>query len=133
MIISAGKYRLWDLPSMPEVSAGVTRFLSPLIIEKLQVNVVSGFAQKIPIAIKTLGAIQPLTARELVVKPEGERSWSWYRLHTSVNVDLKTNDRVRIRNTVYKIMAKWDWSRSGYLEFHCILDFEDNDTSTGGS
>ena len=129
MILQASKFRLSDLPSMPQVDLGVDRFLSPLIIEKLQVSVVDGFAQKVPIVIKTLGVIQPMKPQELLVKPEGQRAWRWYTLHCSVNVELKPNDRVRIRNMVYKVMDKLDYSRSSYLQYGLIEDFENNDVS----
>jgi len=124
---NANKMRLCDLPSMPDNSNAVMRLLSPLIFEKLQVTNVNGLAQKVPIVIKTLASIQPLSSRALTVKPEGERSWQWYQIHTGTNVDLKNNDRIRIRGILYKVMAKFDYSRNGFYEFHAVLDFEGGD------
>jgi len=112
---------------MPQVDLGVDRFLSTLVMEKEQVTVVDGFAQKVPVIIKTLGVIQPMGPAELKVKTEGERTWSWYTIHCATNVDLKNNDRVRINRKVYKVMAKLDYSRSSYLEYHVIEDFEGGD------
>ena len=119
--------RLCDLPSMPDNSQAVMRLLSPLIFEKLQVTNVNGLAQKVPIYIKTLASIQPLSARALAVKPEGQRNWQWLQLHTGTNVDLKNNDRIKIKGTLYKVMAKYDYSRNGFFEFHVVLDFEGGD------
>ena len=124
---NAKTMRLCDLPSMPDGSQGVMRLLSPLIFEKLQVTNISGLAQKVPIWIKTLGSIQPLSARALLVKPEGERSWKRYQIHTATNVDLNNNDRIRIRGHLYKVMAKYDYSRSGFFEFHVVGDFDQGD------
>lgn len=124
---NASVFRLCDLPSMPDNSHSVMRFLSPLVFEKIQTTNINGLAQKVPIFIKTLGSIQPLSGRALVVKPEGERSWKWYQIHTLTNVDLKNNDRIKIQKVLYKVMSKFDYSRSGYLEFHCITDFDNGD------
>lgn len=124
---NANKMRLCDLPSMPDNSQAVMRLLSPLIFEKLQITNVNGLAQKVAIYIKTLASIQPLSSRALLVKPEGQRSWKWFQIHTATNVDLTNNDRIKIRGILYKVMAKFDYSRNGFFEFHVVTDFEGGD------
>lgn len=99
-------------------------FLYPMVFEITQTTLVEGYAQQVPIKICTQACIQPFTAQMLKVKPEGQRNWSWYLIHSLTTLELQNNDRIRIEGVKYKVMEKFDWSRNQYYEYHCILDYE---------
>lgn len=110
--------------NLPDVSAAVMAFLYPMVFEITQTTLVEGYAQQVPIKICTQACIQPFTAQMLKVKPEGQRNWSWYLIHSLTTLELQNNDRIRIEGVKYKVMEKFDWSRNQYYEYHCILDYE---------
>jgi hypothetical protein len=111
---------------MPNQYAAVNRLLTPLVLQRLQIVIIDGRSQKVPVDVRTLGSIQPLTDKALNVKPEGERAWAWYYIHTLTNFRLDVNERIWIRGERYKVMSFKDYSRSGYYEYHIIEDFEDD-------
>lgn len=114
--------------SMPQQDTAVDRLLSPLVFERIQETLVEGLVQKLPVFVSTLGSIQPFTDRQLSVKPEGERAWSWYQIHTQTNFKLDVNERIKINGVRYKVMALRDYSRNAFYEYHIIEDFGGDDT-----
>lgn len=70
------------------------------------------------------GIIQPLSARALEVKPEGERNWKWVMLHCTRNLQLNNDDVVRIRGKQYRVMRNWGYEDYGYLQYELCEDFQ---------
>lgn len=73
---------------------------------------------------KTIQAVkQALSSRDLQVKPEGQRAWSWEQLHVKEGDVFNLDDVVIISNVRYRIMNKWDRRDYGYYEYHICQDF----------
>lgn len=123
-ILNAKDRKLEDLGSgLPDVGYSVMQFLQTVkigIIEKQQIN---GYTQEIINYIKTQAARQPLSAQELAIKAEGERSWKWEKIHTTPEVKLSTDDRIVFKGIPYRVMEKFDYTEYGFLEYHVVEDF----------
>ena len=61
-----------------------------------------------------LGNLQPQTAQQLAIKPEGQRSWIWWSLWTETELQL---DWIVMDQNAHKfrVMAKRNWQ--GYYEY----------------
>ena len=77
-------------------------------------ELVESVSDRSPIYIE--GSLQPMNARELLIKPEGQRSWRWWTLWTTEKLEL---DWVVIdRNgSHFRIMNSNDWEASGYFQY----------------
>ena len=65
------------------------------------------------------GSMQPLPAQALKVKPEGQRTWKWWKLWT--DQQLKLNDEIQDKcGRRYKVMEVSDWRDSGYFEYELM-------------
>lgn len=73
--------------------------------------------------ISFMGVIQPLSGRELVLKPEGERAWSWWWLHSNTALNLKVDDVVVYKTRQYRVMLKKNYSAYQYYEYHLVTDW----------
>lgn len=113
---------------MPQIAAAFSGWLGLISIVKVTQTETDGFVtdvQSNPIIFK--GTIQPLTAKEIVLKPEGQRAWAWLQIHCfSGNLNLVGNDRIIYKDKLYKVMNIWDYSLNNYIEYHIIQDFENN-------
>lgn len=69
------------------------------------------------------GVWQPFTARQLMMKPEGQRSWKWYTVHADPSLNLQTDDIIIYLDVSFRVMEKWDWNIYGYKEYHIIEDY----------
>ncbi len=62
------------------------------------------------------GVLQPLPERKLLIKPEGQRLWKWWRFWTTMELAL---DDVIVDKSGkrYRVMADQDWSSGNYREY----------------
>lgn len=69
------------------------------------------------------GVIQPLTERQLMMKPEGQRAWDWYWLHAEPSLVLEVDSDVIYLSRQYRVMSNKNYSLYGYVEYHLVQDY----------
>lgn len=74
--------------------------------------------------INTKGVVQPPRDIDLKILPEGAWAWEWLMLHCLADVQLNTNQFVRYDGKIYKIMAKKDWRKYGYVRYMLLEAFQ---------
>lgn len=79
---------------------------------------------KVVKTIKTRGVVRPPSDKNLKLLPEGAWAWEWLQLHCLPNVQIETNQFVRYDGTLYKVMAKKDWSKYGYMRYTLLEAFQ---------
>lgn len=111
------------------MSAAFAGWFTKITLLKHVEKVVNGFVQKNDIPISFRGTIQPLSARAIALKPEGQRSWTWLQIHClATAVELIPGDQLTWNENLYKVMELKDYSLNGYIEYHIVKDFQ-----TGGA
>ena len=74
--------------------------------------------------INTQGVVRPPSDKDLKILPEGTWAWEWLQIHCLPNVQLDTNQYVEYENKRYKVMAKKDWSKYGYVRYTLLEAFQ---------
>ena len=59
------------------------------------------------------GNVQPMPAEELLIKPEGQRSWKYWRLFTAEQL-IQDNEIIDNNNRRYRVLAREDWTQAGF-------------------
>lgn len=113
-----------DANSMPDVTDAVQSLLQPVTMQLVRKTVVAGRIQEVVQTIQTLASRQPFTAQQLNIKPEGQRAWRWQMIHATPDLKLKTDDRIKLHGTPYRIMEKYDWTEYGFILYHAIEDYK---------
>jgi hypothetical protein len=114
---------------MPQISAAFSGWTSRLTLIKETETVTNGIVSKQQLPISFYGTIQTLSPRAIVLKPEGQRSWTWLQIHCSANATtLIPNDRIIWNGDKYKVMEMKDYRLNNYVEYHIIRDYQ-----TGGT
>ncbi len=74
------------------------------------------------------GVLEPLPERSLAIKPEGQRSWKWLRLWTTMALAL---DDVIVDKggTRFRVMSDSDWSGGGYREYQLTGTFDQTENN----
>lgn len=126
-IVRANKKKLSENHGLPNVSEVIVSWFQPMTFKFLKDNIVEFENKPITTTIKSEGVIQPFTSKDLQVKSEGQRAWSWYMLHCLPDVVLKVGEFVLIDNKRYRVMKKTDYSDYGYLEYDVVEAFEKKD------
>lgn len=113
---------------MPNMANTLNGWEVPLSIVKVTQKIIDGEADKSEELIRFMGVWQPLRDEELQFKPEGQRSWEWYWIHVKTgSLNLQTQDKFIFQNKRYKVMAVKDYSLNGFVEYHVIRDYENNE------
>lgn len=74
--------------------------------------------------INTKGVVQPPRDKDLTILPEGTWAWEWLMLHCLPDVQLETNQYIRYDGKLYKVMAKKDWQKYGYVRYTILEAFK---------
>ena len=115
-----------QISGAPQISPDFSGWGSSILLVKIIQQIVDGFSQDIVHQIPFHGIVQPLSPKQLILKPEGERAWTWLQIHIQANspVKLNTNDRLIYNGLKYKVMNQLDYSANNYIEIHCVQDFQ---------
>ena len=65
--------------------------------------------------------VQPLSATQLQMKPQGERSWDWQMVHIEGQTQtLNTGDFIIHNDIKYRITAIMPYYAYNYCEYHAV-------------
>lgn len=124
MIINgSSKSLLQNSGTMPNVSGALLNWFQPITLGVLTKTVVDFKLVETVTSITFLGVWEQQSPESLEVKEIGERSWDQIGLWTQPGVALKTDDIVTRLGKQYRIMRKYDWSDSGYLQFELVENY----------
>jgi hypothetical protein len=108
---------------LPSVTSAVQAFFRPLILVFVQKTVVDFEISEARKELRCLGTIQPFSARELRIKPEGQRSWNWQMLHTTPEVKLKNDMEFTAQGIRYRVMSQLGYQNYGYIMYELVQDY----------
>lgn len=74
-------------------------------------------------AIVFYGVVQPLTGRALQMKPEGQRKWNHFMVHSQTQLPLTIDDVIQYLGVQYRISAQKDYSLYGYYYYELTEDY----------
>lgn len=110
---------------MPNMADTLNGWETTITLVKVVQNVIEGDLVTEETNITFQGVIQPLRTEQLMAKPENMRSWEWLWIHVkSGSLNLKTADKIRWNNKLFKVMGVKDYSLNGYVEYEIVRDYE---------
>lgn len=126
MIQSAGNNLLTNTnASLPNMSNTISSWFLNITLEVVKRTLDgSDWVETTESVINTKGVVQPPRDEDLKILPEGTWSWEWQMLHCLPNVQLKTNQYIKYDGVTYKIMAKKDWRKYGYIRYMLLEAFK---------
>ena len=70
------------------------------------------------------GIVQNLNRKELQLKPDGERNWGWYELHSTRK--FNNDDIIEVNNVRYRIMStRNDDTYYGFYVYELLQSYTD--------
>ena len=108
---------------MPNMANTLNNWQVPITLQIVKQDIANGDLVITTKKINFQGVWQPLKMEDLIMKPEGQRDWSWYYLHTKTHLKLNTADKVYFQNVRYKVMSVKNWGLNGYYEYELVADY----------
>jgi hypothetical protein len=105
---------------LPNVANAVAGYCLPITVKRLTKTLVNGDLVETEDVQSGRGAIQPFTASQLMIKPEGQRTWVWEALYVVSGVDLSLDDVVTIFDRDFRVMSKRDFTLYGYIKYELV-------------
>lgn len=109
--------------NLPNVSAAVVKWFQPMSFFKVTKTTVAYQESEEMVETKTMGTWQPLKPREVSYKPEGQRAFSWFRLHALPDFVLEEDEVVIKDGVQYRVKGFWPYNEYGYVEYHMYEDY----------
>jgi len=109
--------------TLPDMSTALQNWYQPMTFGVITKTVVAFQDVETVVDTQFLGVWQPLSGRQLILKPEGQRAWSWWQLLADLAIDLKVDDIIIYLTKQYRVMAKKNYSLYQYQEYHLISDW----------
>jgi hypothetical protein len=76
-------------------------------------------AETVATEIHFNAVIQPMPVQQLLIKPEGQRSWKWWHLWTTQCLDLDNivQDQDGLQ---FRVMSRADWRGANYISYELV-------------
>ena len=114
-----------QLSGMPQMGAAFAGWQKQITLTKRSQTITNGLVSYVDSTFNFMGTIQPLSPKQIELKPEGQRAWEWLQIHVQNSTqNLTTDDQIFYNGKYYKIMANNDYSQSGFWEYHAVGDYQ---------
>lgn len=115
----------WPLSggSLPQMQGAFNGLFQPLTFGVVTKTAKGFQVSETMETINFRGVVQPLSDSKLLIKPEGQRTWSWWQCHAERDLKLKNDDVVIYLGKPTRVMSFKDYSAYGYVEYQLVQDW----------
>ena len=112
-------------PNLPNMSSTLTSWFLNISFEIVERSMVGAdWVESAPKVINTKAVVCPPADKDLKILPEGTWAWEWLEIFCLPNLKLDTNQYVKYDGKLYKVMAKKDYSKYGYIRYTILEAFQ---------
>lgn len=76
------------------------------------------------------GIVQPLSGRQIALKPEGQRTWNWIAIYAQQQLSLTTDDVIIFLGKQYRVMSQKSFELYSYFYYELVEDWTGSGPST---
>lgn len=122
MIFNANSSKI-KYSNLPNLSNPITKWFQDISFVYVSKSIVNFEVVEIETVKSFVGVVQNLDSKQLQIKPEAQRSWSWKMIHCLPDLVLDVDDIIIYKDDRYRVMNIRDFKEYGYLEYHIVKDF----------
>ena len=112
--------------SFPQVGGILPSWQKAMTLKKVTVTIVDFEDVKTTTDFEFQGVFEPMPAREIYLKPEGQRDWKRWSLWTKTGTEVHNGDIiVDFKGLKFRVMKKADWAQGGYTKFDLVEDYKE--------
>lgn len=115
-------------PTMPNVRDTLLDRMSTLRFIRIVKNIVDFQTTESELPITLTGQWTNLSARQLAIKPEGQRRWKWKQLIATADFGLAPDDEISKDGVRFRCMAVFAWENEGVIAYDLVEDYQKGGT-----
>ena len=100
----------------------VIGWFRPFKAVRITTTIVDGLSQEVERPFETSGFFTPMKARQVMLKPEGDRALRWFVLIVGREIELKPNDVIVRKGVPYRVMGPWELEDYGFRRYELTED-----------
>jgi hypothetical protein len=108
---------------MPTMRSTIMGWFRPITLVVIRKQTVDFETKETEVALETRGTVQPFSATQLAIKPEGERAWKWKMIHATPDLVLSAGEVINYRGTKLRIMRQFPYDENGFVQYEAIEDY----------
>lgn len=109
--------------TLPDMADTLMDWFQPLTFGLITKTVVDFQLVETVVDINFHGIIQPLSGKQIAMKPEGQRQWNWIMVHSDLKLSLQIDDVVIFLGEQYRVQNKKNYSLYKYQYYELVEDF----------
>lgn len=109
--------------TLPNMAGDIGGWFQLITMDRITKAVVNFVVQETTTPVLFQGIVQPFSARQLAMKPEGQRAWQWRQIICYPSVPLVPDDCILYDGVQYRVMGSFDWKQYGYKIYEIQSDF----------
>lgn len=109
--------------TVPDVSGALQDYYQPMVFTPVSKKINGFQVVETGNPINFQGTMQPFTERQLMLRPEGERAWTWFMLHAQPVLSLQVDDVVLWNGKQTRVMGRTDYALYGFVTYKLVQDW----------
>lgn len=109
--------------TVPDVSGALQDWFQAMVFTRVVKTTVGFQLEETAVDVNFQGVIQPLTERQLALKPEGERAWTWFMLHADPVLTLQVDEVVTWLGKQTRVASRKDYAMYGHVIYELVQDW----------
>lgn len=112
-----------DTGTLPNVGGALLDWFQPTVFMRVVKETINFEEVETGVPVNFRGVIQPYTERQLLLKPEGQRAWSWLWCHSDPSLSLNVDEVVTYLGIQTRVMSRKNYTNYGYIEYELVQDW----------
>lgn len=121
--------------TIPDLGEALRDWMQLMTFTKVTKETVGFQVMETATNVSFWGVIMPFTSRQLAMKPEGQRSWSWFKVYAQAApagsvIALNTDDVGTWNGIQTRVMARTHFVLHGFTEMEWLQDWTESGPPT---
>lgn len=108
---------------LPNLNDAIIEWFQPMTFTKLVKTNLNYMVVESAMDFCFQGVWQPYNAKQLQLRPQGQRAWAWFTCHADPSLQLAVDDVIYYYGVQYRVMDLSDFSKYGFMKYHLVEDY----------
>lgn len=110
--------------TLPQLDDGLRNWYQKMKLLKITKTVDNFVAKESTMAIDCFGTFQPMSPAQIQMRPEGQRDWKWFIIHTNTALPLEGDDVFKYLGKNYRVKDHNDARLYGVFQYNVVEDYQ---------